>query len=259
MKGIDCYYILRTSDIDYSNLFGELRDSRFEDYYQIEMYLETYLNYNGKNDFMSNFGYQIQSQLDVSLSYKSWKKYGPFSLTVTPREGDLVYIPLMERLFEIRHVDSDDNFYPLGRGISNPYYFRLELELFKYSQETLATGIGEIDYLQTENAYTQELTMGTGSGNYIIGENVLSVNVSAKVVDWNPNAKTLKVVDIKGTPFDAGNTVNVTGETSGTTYTLSSYDPLEGHIPDDLMDNRIIEDIAEEVLDFTEQNPFGNL
>ena len=58
-----------------------------------------------------------------------------------PQEGDLVYHPILSRMFEVSFVDHDDPFYQLD---NNPIY-KLRCRQYEYSHEEIDTGITAID------------------------------------------------------------------------------------------------------------------
>ena len=58
-----------------------------------------------------------------------------------PKEGDLIYFPLGDRLFEIKFVEHEKPFYQLQKG----YVYTLKCELFRYENEVIDTDIAEID------------------------------------------------------------------------------------------------------------------
>lgn len=260
ISGIDIYYIPRESDIDLNSLMGEQPDTRFTDVYPIECYLVNFDGYDGQNEFMSKFGLEIRSSTNVVITRRSFKRHvGIFEY---PREGDLLYIPVLERLFEIKHSDPDINYHQLGRKASKPFYWELRLEQFKYSQENIDTGIDGIDLVGVLNSYTIQLNMGSGIGNYIIGEevyqgnNYLLATSTAKVSDWNPTDKILSIINIRNT-MNANS--EVIGVTSNTRYTLSAYDNLEDHVPDDMSTNDGFDDEGDVIIDLSETNPLGYL
>lgn len=102
------------------------------------------------------------------------------------------------------------------------------------------------------------ITIGAGSsvanGNFIFGENVTSsiTGVTGIVQNWDPYTKQLKVSGI-GTDFVTGEVI--TGENSSATYIIKEYvTPTSSTVYDD---NKVIEEEADEILDFSELNPFG--
>ena len=88
-----------------------------------------------------------------------------------PRDGDLIYIPPLNgvgELYEIKFVNQDIDMAMLGRRV--PYFYELELEKFKYSHETIETGIPDIDIVQQYEAYSQRFTLNSITGKFEIGE-----------------------------------------------------------------------------------------
>ena len=76
-----------------------------------------------------------------------------------PREGDLVYFPLGQRLFEVKFVEHEDPFYQLGKN----YVYQLKCELFEYEDEVIDTTIEAIDtQVQDEGFITQLQLIGIG-------------------------------------------------------------------------------------------------
>jgi hypothetical protein len=258
IHSVDAYYIPRTSDIDLNDILGEQPDSRLDNAYAIEVYIVNFDGYDGPNEYASKFGLEIRSSTNFVMSARSFKQF--VGIYEYPREGDLIFLPMLQRLFEIKHSDPDVNFHQMGRKANRPMYWEIRAEQFKYSQENIQTGITEIDQIEALNSYTIQLHLGDGSGNYVIGEevyqgnNYLTASATAKVSDWNPVGKIISILDVRGT-MNAANTL--TGTTSGTQYTVSSYDELEDHVPDDISDNAELDDESDTMLDTSEINPLG--
>jgi hypothetical protein len=255
IHGIDVYYIPRTTDIDFNNLLGEQPDTSLIDAYPIEAYLINFDGYEGDNELIAKIGFIVQSSTNMVITARSFRRHvGIYS---RPREGDLIFVPLLARIFEIKHADPDANFHQLGRKAAQPYYWELRLEQFKYAQENIVTGVDDIDIIGVLNSYRIRLQLGAGSGNYVIGEDVyqganyLTANSTATVADWNPVNKILDIINVKGTM----NVANVAGATSGSIYMVSSYDDKEDHVPDDMSGNAEIEDESDTIIDTTETNP----
>jgi hypothetical protein len=92
-----------------------------------------------------------------------------------PLEGDLVFFPLVNKLFEIKFVEHEQIFYQNGRLQS----YDLRCELFKYSSEEFATGNTQIDSIEDRLsldtlAYQFKLEDGTfmknEDGDFILQE-----------------------------------------------------------------------------------------
>ena len=76
-------------------------------------------------------------------------------ITDRPKEGDLIYFPLGERLFEIKRVEVEKPFYQLGKS----YVFELSCELFEYEDEEISTGVAEIDETMEDVGYITDLKL----------------------------------------------------------------------------------------------------
>jgi hypothetical protein len=68
-----------------------------------------------------------------------------------PMEGDLIYFPMVDKLFEIKFVEHEEIFYQTGRLQT----YDLRCELFEYSSERIDTGDATIDAI--EDTYSNDL------------------------------------------------------------------------------------------------------
>jgi hypothetical protein len=255
--GHDIYYLPREEWDDTDMVFGENMSSRFERAYQMEMYIANVDGFEGDNELFTKFGLEIREGSNFIVTKRAFDKYVPSSITIRPREGDLLYVPVMKRIFEVKFVEEELMFFTKGRRV--PYIYELRCELFRYNNEKIETGVDDIDQIDVDASYTIELIMG-GSGNYNIdeivyqGANLSSATATAKVGDWQPNERKLYLVDIKGT---FSTTSNVIGMSSNTRTTPTSTDTLGDHVFYDLFNNKQIQTEANTIIDFTEINPFG--
>lgn len=258
IMGHDVWYIPREGFNETDFLFGENVQSKFERAYQVEMYLANVEGYEGDGDFFSKFGLEIRDTSNFIVSRKSFERYVPSSLAIRPKEGDLVYVPLMKKLFEIKFVEEELMFFSLGKR--NPYIYELRCELFRYSNESIDTGVDEIDEIEDRHSYAIQLDFSTGNGNFIKSEtvyqgaNLANAIAVGHVKEWDYVNTKLQLINIQGT-FTAG--ANVRGETSNALYIIQTQDDLEDFAVYDQYDNRNIQDEANTFIDFTDVNPFG--
>jgi hypothetical protein len=264
--GFDGYYLPNDNDIARDLLFGEDPVKKFETAFQLEMYLSSSLEYEGEKEFFSKFGLEIKNNARVIVSKRTFSQRIPQAAALTrPREGDLIYIPFMNgtgELFEIKFTNQTKDFFMLGRKV--PYFYELEMEKFKYSQEIITTGISDIDQIVADNAYTLSLNIGAGSGLYrsqeIVYQSPDATQANAFVVAvaqaFHPLSKTLNVTNIAGEFIDGE---MIYGASSGAQYLLSTFDPLATPPASDAFDNEYIQTSADGVIDFSESNPFGNI
>lgn len=272
IMGFDGFYLPNDNDIARDLIYGEDPTKKFTSAFPIEMYLSEALNYTGEKEFFSKFGLEIKNHTKVLMTKRSFEQRVPQNTFQRPREGDLIYIPFLNgtgELYEITFTDQDRDFYMLGRPA--PYFYELHLEKFKFSSELLATGVADIDIAGTQATYTIDLQMNGGSGNYQYGEIVYqsAANTQANAIataivqSWTRGANnsinnTLTVSNIAG-EFIANNGIRIVGATSNAQYILISYDPLKDSVEDDSYDNYVIENSANSIVNFSEQNPFGSI
>lgn len=248
--GRNIYYVPRESATGLIDaLYGEDVLSYFTKAYPMEMYIDRTDGFDASGALMSKFGLEVNNQVEWIVSIRRFKK-ATNNQFERPREGDLIYFREKPALFEIKYVNDKAEFYQLGKL----YFYKLTSELFKYGQEPINTGVEEIDNLEYKVAYRLEFNLGTGTGQYIVGEKITSGSASAEVASWDDPSNKLTVVNIKGI-FAAGE--NIIGAASGATYTLSSYDDLVD-LDDNQNANKTIREEANTIIDFSETNPFGD-
>jgi hypothetical protein len=168
IHGLDFLYIPRkyvAKDV----ILGEDRLSEFPNAYPIVMYMENSEGgFQGQGAFLNKFGLTMEQSAIVSCARKTWMEavghYETGILPDRPCEGDLIYFPLTNGLFEIMFVQHQDAFYQLGQ----PYIYKLTIELFRYSSETLRTNVPEIDAfndLKTTGTTDVEAPLSYGDNN----------------------------------------------------------------------------------------------
>lgn len=145
IQGHTFYYLPRKLQKK-DNLFGEDVLSAFEVALPIEMYIDNFNNWEGDQEIISKFGLEIRKQMVLSVSRERWatevaKISSNMWVSTRPQEGDLIYDPMTRALLEIKQSDHDDEFYQLHKN----YRYQLTCELFRYSQESITTGIADID------------------------------------------------------------------------------------------------------------------
>jgi hypothetical protein len=262
INGVDCYYIPNINESARDLIYGEDPLKKFTAAYPLELYITNVDGYEGEREFFSKFGLEIKNNMSVIVSKRSFSRWVPQDRYVRPREGDLIYIPFLSQtgeMYEIKYVNYTEAFYVMGNKY--PYFYKLELEKFKYSQETIDVGIPNIDDIVFDNAYNVTLTMNrnTGNGNFIKGESVHNTANTAygTVASWDRPTGILKVTDNYG---EFANNTLVRGNTSNASFTTTQtpdelIDPQER----EMYDNKVIQTEANEIVDLSESNPFGSI
>ncbi len=214
--GNDVYYLPRTV-VNEDLLFDEDTLSEFTQAYPIEMYLENVNGFDGEGDIFTKFGIEVRDSATFVLPRRRWEELvstsgGVYNTDSRPAEGDLIYFPKTNSIFEIKLVDFANPFYQAGKL----YVYRLECELFEYSSEEFETGIQAVDDFQDDNTLDQlEYGLLTEDGEYLIAE------------DSEP-------------------------------FTLEGFSVVKTNTTTDNYNFGTLNNI-EDILDFTEINPFGEI
>lgn len=120
----------------------------------VEMYIKNIEGFAGEGDFLSKFNIQIRDQITFSIARRVFSdEVGALETITRPREGDLVYLPLNKKLFEIKFVEHEAIFYQLGAL----QMYDLKCELFEYNNEYFETGIEDIDKLM--NNFSHDMSV----------------------------------------------------------------------------------------------------
>ena len=257
MYGHECFYLPREV-VEEDSILNEDVQSRFGDAYSVEMYIENVEGFEGEGDLMSKFGVSVRDTATFVISLRSWERFisldSNLATSLRPNEGDLIYFPLTGSLFEIRFVEDQDPFFQLGKM----FVFKMRCSLFEYSGEDFDTNVTDIDLIEDEQAYHIDMTMAAGgSGNYVANENVtLNSVVVGEVISWNPTTRQLKIRDNTKTLVVGDVLVGADGNAS---HTIASIVDVMTMSNDGAADNLDFEQKADNYLDFSETNPFGEV
>ena len=159
--GVEVTYIPRKF-VNVKSIIQEVQASKFDDNFSIEAYVNNYDGYGGTGDVLTKFGMSLRDEVTLTISRERYEDFiSPFLaaddylLSSRPKEGDLVYFPLGQRLFEVKFVEHENPFYQLGKN----YVYELKCELFEYEDEVIDTSIEAIDTQVEDEGYIQELQL----------------------------------------------------------------------------------------------------
>ena len=257
--GQDVYYIPRKL-VGTDAVFGEDIGSTFEDAYLIEMYIDTIDGYEGEKDLMSKFGLDIQDDATFTVARRRWEQFVTVDNNIIessrPNEGDLIYWPKGSKLFEITFVDHDDPFYQ----VHNLPTYKLKCKTFEYGSEGMDTGIAEIDAIEADNSLDQLSHQMTLEQTGTFNEQIALEDGSGVFLQ-----------EAYSTSFPTKDGYYIVGEdeTHGGAMILennvenaeASYIILESYVIetiDENAQNDTFEWEDDDVLDFSESNPFGD-
>jgi hypothetical protein len=186
--GLDVKYMPRTI-VGPDALLGEDPLSKFEDAIDIEMYIKNTQQFEGEGDFLSKFNLEIRDQITFVMARKRWEQVSNEKLltevgyniqlengsttswgtstalrlenggtegyqTTSPRpfEGDFIFFPLNNKLYEIKFVEHENIFYQHGKL----YTYELTCELVdRMGAIDINTGNTAIDAI--ESRYSQDI------------------------------------------------------------------------------------------------------
>ena len=276
--GRDVYYIPREY-VKLDKLFGEDILSKFRFAYQIEMYVMDVIKFQGQKAVATKFGLDITDKLDLQVSITRFKQeiYSKNSDILKPREGDLIYFPLSKHLFEINSVEDEIPFYQFGSLTT----YTIKCELFSYSNETIDTGITEVDEVENNRKmYLSKITLGNSASSsaiFKVGDiiyqvagvtngNYVNATYTAVVADFvNGATKYLYVSDEDGTLLPGISTQTVIDKNELVKYYVSG---LTGTNINVNKDPKILESAGDNkeldlnqnsntLFDFSETDPFS--
>lgn len=168
MSGIEVIYIPRKF-VKKETIVKEISSSKFDDNFAIEAYLNNAEGYTGQGDLLTKFGVSLKDEVSLLISRERFEDFiGPFlnrndpeiELASRPREGDLIYFPLGQRIFEVKYVEHENPFYQLGKL----FVYEINCELFEYEDEVIDTTIREVDDRIKDEGYIVTLDLiGAGS------------------------------------------------------------------------------------------------
>jgi hypothetical protein len=187
--GQNFYYIPRTL-VAKDEILGEDRLSKFKNAYSVEMYLENVDGFDGQGAFIQKFGLMMEQSATLVVARRRWDQLvGRFGKTIIPGrpcEGDLIYFPLTDGLFEIKFVTHQDPFYQIGKL----FVYKLQVELFQYASERIETGIKEIDDFETLKTYDTSIVKNGILTDIIVNRAGARYTVAPQVIigtEWQAN------------------------------------------------------------------------
>ena len=160
--GQDIIYLPRKL-VSQDSILNESIASEFDDSFRMEAYLANYEGFAGNGDILSKFGVQSTDQITLIISKERYEDFtSPFLqgedviVSSRPAEGDLIYLPLDNTIFEIKYVEAKKPFYQLNKL----FVYQLSCEVFDAAlDEQVITGIEEVDQAVSDFIFTTKITM----------------------------------------------------------------------------------------------------
>ena len=242
MYGVEVYYLPRQYATE-KTIIKEVIESKFEHAYPLEAYVDSYEGFGGQGTLLSKFGIQEKDDLTLVISKERFSDYiSPFmkdipnmkGVTHRPREGDLIWFPLGEKLFEIKYVEHEQPFYQLEKN----YVYQLRCELFRYEDEVIDTGVEDVDDEITEvsTGYTQTLTV-VGVASDALAAATLCSGGSVKEVSITNMGNNYNIAPIVAFSSAPSGGITATGIATITTEYVGCSGPGSGKVSDILITN----------------------
>lgn len=272
--GEDVYYLPRTVN-GLDRILNEDAESQFNDAWLIEMYPESIDGFEGQGDLMQKFGLEIRDEITLVVAKRVWERWVGVNTrrdNVRPMEGDLVYLPWAKTYFEITFVEHEQPFYQL---MHLPTY-KLKCQLFELSGEKFATGMPEIDKIYKDRAERTRFLVNNINGLFQIGERIHQVvqvdpfvGIDGELVEWDASTGEMGLIDVATSDYSAEfgyhkfSAGPIHGTASGAvaeitqTYELKTDSEGDTNDPNDQSWNFGL--FADDVIDFSETNPFGEV
>ena len=280
------YYIPR-SMVSRDMILNEDIESKFTEAYIIEMYLENVDGFDGDGTLFTKFGLEIRDQATFVVSKRQWEKlvglYNNEIVSGRPNEGDLIFFPLTRSFFIIKFVEHKSPFYQLSKV---PVY-KLQCEMFEYSDEDFTTGIQEIDSIQQKFATEYFFDIDNSNGTkFVIGETVKqivspatnstdAVEIFGKVLRFDQKVPSdpysqlriaLGEIKMSNGNFGQFSLGQLIGITSGAEWDITKVYDLDTEGENFTFNgnaqgaqNYDFEKQGSDIIDFSEQNPFGEV
>ena len=226
--GHDVYYLPRTL-VNQDLILGEDSLSKFDDSYLIEMYVETTEGLAGEQELINKFGLEIREETTFMLSKRRWTdavdSYHTMIKEGRPNEGDIIYYPLLNKFFEISFVEDQEPFFQLG----NLPVYKLRARTWEYSSERLDTGVTDID--SAEDQFSLDLL----AHQFMLEDGTGALQLENDSVNGDKNYFINEEYNIQ---------------------TQSTY---ADNLDLDAAAGFNTADTSDDILDFTERNPFGEV
>jgi len=264
IHGLDFQYLPREV-VEKDMVTGEDIISRFDEAYTIEMYVENIDGFDGEDDLYAKFGVEIRDAATLVVARRRFEQaVATYEDDIDhPREGDLLYFPFSNNIFEISKVQDDQPFYQL-RDLN---VYKLRVEMYEYSGEDFDTGIDTIDDVELFG-YNQKLTLqDSGAPDWDVGEEVVyyaqdsenGPTLTGEITDWDGSTNVLTISQIRSSDgvfreFRSGDTITSTESNDTRTISIVNDDlSVEDSFNSDYSD-----DISG-IFDTSINNPFGNI
>lgn len=195
--GIDVNYISgQFNNID--TILNEDDTPLYDQMYSFEVYVKNVDGFEGEGDFLSKFGLQIRDQVTFTVAIRTFEQNvtRKTQTKVRPRENDVIWLPLNQKMYRITYVEHESVFYQSGALQT----YDIKCELMESSNERFETGRYEIDhYFDNVNSTTDFVqTLEDVANNDPISQNLDFETEADGIIDFSeidPFSENINIQD----------------------------------------------------------------
>lgn len=196
--GLDITYISGLfNNVD--SIFNEDDTPLYDEMYSFEVYVKNVDGFEGEGDFLSKFGLQIRDQVTFTVAVRTFEQYvtRKTQTKVRPRENDIIWLPLNQKMYKITYVEHESVFYQAG----SLQVYDIKCELMEYSNERFDTGRDDIDHYFDDINSTSEFvtTLEDVANNDVMAQNLEFEQLSDDILDFSemdPFSENITIQDI---------------------------------------------------------------
>ena len=140
--GQDILYLPRKI-VNQNTVIREITASKFDDSFRLEAYLVNVDGFGSPSDVLTKFGVRDQDELTLVVSKERYDDFitpfinlfpeGERVNAKSPHEGDLIYLPLDNALFEIKYIERKVPFYQ----VNDLFMYEFRCEIFEPEDEVI--------------------------------------------------------------------------------------------------------------------------
>ena len=145
-------YLPRTRK-ETDDIMNEVTMAEFNQAISCEFFIKNFMDFEGEGQILAKFGLEVRDQMTVNLSKRSFEEFiKPNTNSSKPNEGDCIYIPMLDVVYQIKYVSTTPVFYSFG----SLNMYEITMELIDFTGEKFNTGDPRIDnkYKEFENLLT---------------------------------------------------------------------------------------------------------
>jgi hypothetical protein len=198
MYGQDVLYMPRKI-VGENNVIKEITASKFDDSYRIEAYLMNSDGFSGNGELLSKFGIRNSDEINLVISKERYTdfiipKLARFAVderknASRPQEGDLIWFPLDQSLFEIKYVEGKKPFYQL----QELYVYELRCERFEFEDEVINVDVTDESGLNINESVKD---FGNIYNIQMVGSAATTAVATVGLITSDPTSKSVQYIDL---------------------------------------------------------------